>query len=80
MVTLEVKALPASFTLRMEGKLPACQLTYEAHVMRKRRKVRQRIASAKALESTIYRQRIKPNRKRSILERIAKSDLLHMLR
>jgi hypothetical protein len=48
--------------------------------MRKRRKVRQRIASAKDLESTIYRQRIKPSRKRSILERIAKSDLLHMLR
>lgn len=33
--------------------------------MRKRRKVRQRNATAKALAKPIYRQRIKPNAKRA---------------
>lgn len=64
----------------MEGKLPACQLTYEAHIMQKRRKVRKRLASAKALEQSIYRMRVKPNIKRRLLERIAKSELRYLLR
>ena len=50
----------------MEGRLPACQLTYEAHIVRKRRKVRQRNASAKALAKPVYR-RDKPNKKRAKL-------------
>jgi hypothetical protein len=55
-------------------------LTYETYVMRRNRKIRQRNAAAKALEAVIYRQRIKPNRKRAILDSLAKSDLLHMRR